>query len=131
MSNSLSYLNNLLDRRPNAFWTGELRAVLRSSELKASQIQTQHCTVHFALSQAKRRLESSKRLKKTTFGIESLISDLGQLGEEETLDFYVISTSQYLGTCYVAADRLVGCEFVVKAGTETKPGLWVEGKRIT
>jgi hypothetical protein len=131
MSNSLSYLINLLDRRRNALWSDELRDVLRSPELAASRISAQHCTVQFALSQARRRLESSQRLRKTTFGLESLISDLGQLKEEDPLDYYVISTSQYLGTCYVAADRLVGCEFVAKTGTETKPGLWVDGKRIS
>lgn len=127
MTNSISYLIQLLDQRPDSSWANELRSVLFSPDLNADLVGVQHCMVHFALSQAQRRLESSRRLNKTTFGIEDLISELRQLNEDQTLHYYVVSTSRHLGTCYVDEDRLIGCEFVQKGGAETKPGLWIYG----
>ncbi|MDR6502794.1 hypothetical protein ACPUER_28710 [Burkholderia sp. DN3021] len=131
MTNSVSYLMQLLNQRPDSSWTDELRSVLLSPDLTAIRIDVQHCTVNFALSQALRRLESSRGLNRPTFGIEDLIFELRQLNEEQTLDYYVVSTSQHLGTCYVDKDRLIGCEFVQKGGAETRPGLWIDGKQVT
>jgi hypothetical protein len=128
---TISYLIQLLDQRPDTSWANELRSVLLSPELNARQVAAQHCSVHFALSQAQRRLESSRRLNKTTFGIDGLISELRLLDEDHMLDYYVVSTSRHLGTCYVDKDRLIGCEFVLKGGTETKPGLWIDGKQVS
>jgi ABC-type uncharacterized transport system permease subunit len=130
MKKDISYLINLLDHWVNGAWVDELRNVLQSPELKTSQIQIQHCTAYFALNQAIRRLESSRRIKKMTFGVESLISQLNKLPEEDVLDYYAISTSQYLGVCYVFLNQLIGCEFIQKTGVETKPGLWLDGKKI-
>ncbi|CAG9220758.1 hypothetical protein [Paraburkholderia caribensis] len=130
MTDSVSYLIQLLDQRADSSWANELRSVLLSPDLNADLVGCQHCMVHFALSQAQRRLESSRRLNKTTFGIEDLISELRQLNEDQTLDYYVVSTSRHLGTCYVDKDRLIGCEFVEKGGAKTKPGLWTDGKQV-
>ncbi|WP_175948808.1 hypothetical protein [Burkholderia pyrrocinia] len=127
----MSYLINLLDQVPDVPWSEDLRNVLLSTDLKENPSGPQHCTVYFALKQARRRLESSRARGKTTFGIESLISELSKLNEDESLDYYVISTSRHLGTSYVLRGRLLGCEFVLKSGSETKPGLWVDGKQIT
>jgi hypothetical protein len=68
MTNTPLYLIDLLDHQPNSPWASELRDVLQSPELGANQIPVQHCTVHFALGQAKRRLESSRQLKKRRSG---------------------------------------------------------------
>lgn len=128
---TVSYLIQLLDQRPDTSWANELHSVLLSPDLNARPIGVQHCSVRFALNQAQRRLDSSRRLNKMTFGIESLISELCLLNEDQMLDYYVVSTSRHLGTCYVDKDRLIGCEFVLKSGTETKPGLWVDGKQVS
>ncbi|WP_155636399.1 hypothetical protein [Burkholderia stagnalis] len=131
MSDDVSCLINLLDQEPDAPWSEDLRTVLLSKDLKKNPGNPQQCTAHFALKQAQRRLESSRVLEKTTFGIESLISELSKLNGDERLDYYIISTPTHLGTCYVFQGRLLGCEFVLKSGSETKPGLWVDGKQIT
>lgn len=128
---TVSYLIQLLDQRPDTSWANELRSVLLSPDLNGRTIRVQHCSVRFALSQAQRRLDSSRRLNKTTFGIESLVSELSPLNEDQMLDYYVVSTSRHLGTCYVDNDRLIGCEFVLKGGAETKPGLWIDGKQVS
>ena len=128
---TVSYLIQLLDQRADASWANELRSVLLSPELNTRSLGVQHCSVNFALSQARRRLDSSRRLNKATFGIESLIAELCLLDKSQMLDYYVVSTSRHLGTCYVTKDRLTGCEFVLKGGAETKPGLWIDGKQVS
>lgn len=105
MMDTVSYLISLLGQQ-SAGWTSELRRVLLSPDVNASQLGAQQCLVNFALHQAKRRIESSQRLNKMTFGIDSLIAELAQLDENETLDYYVVSTPQYLGTYYVCGGRL-------------------------
>jgi hypothetical protein len=130
MKNIVTYLMTLLDHA-SAQWTEELRVVLRSAEATGAKVCAQHCTVQFALSQAVRRLETSRALAKSTFGIESLIEELSRLDNDVTLDYYVISTPSHLGTCYVLSDRLLGCEFVTKSGTESRRGLWIDDKPIT
>lgn len=130
MRDSVSYLKELLDDLVNP-WTKKLRPVLDSAKASRIPVNLQHCTADFALNQALRRLATSRALGKETFGIESLIEELRLLEGDIVLDYYVISTSKYLGTCYVFRDRLLGCEFVVKSGTKAKPGLWVDDKPFT
>lgn len=129
MKDSASYLIKLLDCE-TAAWSEDLRRVLLATEPTEISETPQHCVVYFALSQARRRLETSRAQGKTTFGIESLIATLSALNEDETLDYYVISNSTHLGTCYVLQNRLLGCEFVLKSGTQSKRGLWIDGKPI-
>lgn len=130
MRDSVSYLKELLDDLVNP-WKKKLRPVLDSAKASRIPVNLQHCTADFALNQALRRLATSRALGKETFGIESLIEELRLLEGDIVLDYYVISTSKYLGTCYVFRDRLLGCEFVVKSGTKAKPGLWVDDKPFT
>lgn len=130
MRDSVSYLKELLDDLVNP-WAKKLRPVLDSAKASRIPVNLQHCTADFALNQALRRLATSRALGKETFGIESLIEELRLLEGDIVLDYYVISTSKYLGTCYVFRDRLLGCEFVVKSGTKAKPGLWVDDKPFT
>ncbi|WUR15140.1 hypothetical protein E7V67_008550 [[Empedobacter] haloabium] len=130
MKNILTYLRELLDH-VSAQWAEDLRLVLCSAEATGTTVHAQHCTVQFALNQALRRLETSRALAKITFGIEGLIEELRHLDNDVTLDYYVISTPSHLGTCYVLSDRLLGCEFVMKSGTESRRGLWIDSKPIT
>ncbi len=131
MNDKNSFLISLLDREAGSSWSEELRRVLLSADASSVSHSPQHCSVHFALAQARRRLETSYGLGKRTFGMESLISVLEPLDKDAMLDYYVISTATDLGTCYLYQNRLLGCEFVRKSGTESKPGLWIDGKRIT
>ena len=130
MRDSLSYLMELLDEIVDP-WAKNLRPVLVLAKARRIPVNLQHCTADFALNQALRRLATSRALGKKTFGIESLVEELRLLARDIVLDFYVISTSKYLGTCYVFRDRLLGCEFVVKSGTKEKPGLWFDDKPVT
>ena len=119
MKDRLYYLMELLDRE-SAPWADKLRRVLLSTGTTVAPENPQNCTVHFALNQARRRLETSRALDKKTFGIESLITALSELNEDVFLDYYVVSNSMHLGTCYVLQGRLLGCEFVQKPTTESK-----------
>lgn len=130
MTDILSYLTKLLDVSVDP-WKKNLRSVLDSAKARRIPVNIQHCTADFALNQALRRLATSRALEKETFGIESLIEGLRLLEGDIVLDYYIISTSKYLGTCYVFRDRLLGCEFVVKSGTKAKPGLWIDDKPVT
>ena len=125
MKNNLIYLIALLDKL-DAPWAADLRRVLLSAKAEENQVNFQHCTVKFALSQARRRLESSSQRKKQTFGIESLVDELSRFDTDLVLDYYVVSTSPWLGTCFVLQDHLLGCEFVVKSGTVSRLGLWID-----
>jgi hypothetical protein len=127
MGDSLSYLMELLDNTVNP-WAEKLRPVLVLAKATRIPVNLQHCTADFSLTQALRRLATSRALEKKTFGIESLIEELRLLARDVVLKYYVISTDNYLGTCYVLRERLLGCEFVVKSGTKEKPGLWLDDK---
>lgn len=129
MKNCLFYLLELLNN-VTAPWTEDLRQVLLSAEATGTPAHLQHCTVHFALGQALRRLKTSHAQGKQTFGIKELIEELRFLNENLVLDYYVISTPMHLGTCYVLRDSLLGCEFVLKSGTMSKPGLYIDDKPI-
>jgi hypothetical protein len=129
MRNNCSYLIGLLDQVV-APWAEDLRQVLLSAKAAEIPVAVQQCTVRFALAQALRRSETSRSLKKQTFGIEGLIKQLRRLDEDVYLDYYVISTAKHLGTCYVLKNRLLGCEFVLKDGTKSKPRLWIDDKPI-
>lgn len=125
MKNTYSYLIGLLDH-VDAPWTENLRQILISAAATGNSVNLQHCTVEFAFSQALRRLKTTRVKEKRTFGIESLIEELRHLNENMVLDYYIISTENYLGTCFVLEDRLIGCEFVIKSGTKSMPGLWID-----
>jgi len=129
MKKCLDYLMRILGQATGP-WVGDLHHVLLSAKPTEIPVTPQHCTVQFALSQATRRLKSSRAQAKQTFGIESLIEELHHLDKEATLACYVISTARHLGTCYILSDRLLGCEFVIKSGTKLLPGLWTGDKPI-
>ncbi|WP_321807809.1 hypothetical protein [Burkholderia sp. BCC1993] len=131
MKADAAYLLKLLDRAPAAAWTKKLRSVLISEDFLEKPDNPQSCIVSFALDQARRRQAGTREMGKETFGIEELIATLSKLDRSEKIVFYLIEDSRYLGTCYISGDRLLGCECVLKTGTVSKPGLWIDGKRIT
>lgn len=130
MKTTLAYLMELLNRTV-APWTENLRQVLLLAEQESASVKSQNCTVYFSLNQAIRRLETSRLQEKQTLGIESLIEELRRIDEDVILEYYIISTTKQLGTCYVLDDVLIGCEFVLKSGMRSRPGFWIDGKPIT
>lgn len=131
MKKDAIYLIKLLDKTPAEAWAERLRVMLISDGFQEKPDNPQSCIVSFALNQAKRRLDHTRAIGKKTFGIEELIVTLSAFDKEKGLQFYSIEDHQYLGTCYVADGRILGCECVLKTGTVSKPGLWIDGKQIT
>jgi hypothetical protein len=130
MSKNSAHLQNLLSHESSVLWVKKLREILESSDLKEKSESPQSCTINFALEQSKRRLENTKSLGKETFGITELIEVLEKLDKSMEITFYLITNSDFLGTCYVLKNSVLGCEFVRKTGSISMPGLWVDGKRI-
>lgn len=130
MKKTAAYLVGLIGKAYQEGWRGDLREILLSEDFQEKSDNPQSCIVSFALNQAKRRLDKAQSMGKKTFGIEELISELSVMDGGMSLEFYSIENSQYLGACYVADGHILGCECILKTGTVSKPGLWVDGKKI-
>ncbi|MCE4544320.1 MULTISPECIES: hypothetical protein [unclassified Caballeronia] len=130
MKNDVAYLTKLLDQTAEKPWTEKLRTMFASDSFMEKADNPQSCIVSFALNQANRRLKYTQTIGKETFGIDELIAVLSTLDQRKELEFFSIENSKYLGTCYIADERMLGCECVLKTGTVSKPGLWIDGKQI-
>jgi hypothetical protein len=131
MRKDVAYLTKLLDQTAEKSWTEKLRAMFASESFMEKSDNPQSCIASFALNQAKRRLKYTRAISKETFGIDELIVVLSGLEQDKELEFFSIENSTYLGTCYIADERMLGCECVLKTGVVSKSGLWIDGKQIT
>lgn len=131
MSDDASYLLQLLERQPPCDWARELRAVLASTTLKPKPDNPQECLVRFALAQARRHLAAVERMNKRSFGIAELVQVLERLSDQLMIRYFFVENDRFTGTCYVSDDALLGCEFIEKGTTVSKPGLWIDGKQIS
>jgi hypothetical protein len=126
-SDSISYLKNLLTGvRQNdvSFCIEFLENFLNSDSAHEKAGSPENFVISFALNRAKSRLESSKKAGKKTFGLENLISTLSKYDQTQKITFFNLENTQYLGTCFVLDDQILGYEFVLKTGTTSVPGLW-------
>ncbi|MEF3074485.1 hypothetical protein V2P20_05560 [Methylobacter sp. Wu1] len=125
-TDSIDYLKNLLtDVRKDdvPFCIEFLENFLNSDSAYEKVGSPENFAISFALNRAKFRLESAKKAGKKTFGLEDLISALSKYDQTQKVTFFNLENTQYLGTCFVLDDRILGYEFVLKTGTTSVPGL--------
>ncbi|WP_157359672.1 hypothetical protein [Caldimonas brevitalea] len=130
MTTDAEYLLSLANEIPETSSLGQLKAILSMDDLRGKPANPLTCTASYALAQAKRRLENSTALGKATVGLEDLIASASSFKDDDIFECYIFENSTHIGTCYVFDGGLLGCEFVLRTGTQTLPGLWIDGKRV-
>lgn len=124
MAGNIEYLKELVSKAKffDNMDAPFLDGILRSMDIEELPGSPEKYLVKFALGRSTSRYETAKRAGKQTRGMEELIKNLKSLPQEDMIYFYNIKNTEYIGTCFVYEDKIVGYEFVFISGTTSRPG---------
>ncbi len=121
-NNAAQYLKSLINQKKYKINIDFLDSLLNSESINSAGNCHDRFLVKFAKSRSKMRF-SSVNGQKEVHGLHELSINLTEIDEHEYIDAFNLSNGEFLGTCFVYKDNIIGIEFVRRGGAYSFKGL--------
>ena len=118
----IGYLKSLINQKKYNVGIDFFDSFINSGSAMAGEGCHERFLVKFAKSRSERRYLSVNG-RKDVYGFYELMDNLNGIRDEEYIESYNLSNNEFVGTCFVYNDFIVGFEFVRRGGAFSVEGL--------